>query len=343
MSTHRTMVDALSRMRLGLVFVLVLTVLLGLLNWLVVNQTVVLYLFYLPVVFAALALPKRDSVGVAALAGLMVIAYIFFLPKGLHVSSNRALLWAEILAWSGILMVTAYMVATLKARMQAALSNLQRAYRGVLAILSRFIPTVDADTEAHCVRVSAWAVHIAQELGLTESQMEEARFAGLLHDVGKVDVSVELLRKTAALSREEHAQIREHTARGAAMIKPVGGMLSYIADAIEAHHEKYDGSGYKGIRGEQIPLLARIVAVADVFDVLLSDRPYRKGIAIHEALDSIVASAGTSFDPVVVDALRRIVNREGDLPATEAVADFLREGGDEGGPAILRAGIRSPE
>ncbi len=315
----------ITRARPGLVFLLVFMALLGLINCLVVNQTVVLYLFYLPVVFAALSYSRRDAVGTAGLAGLLVIAYVFFIPKNLEAPRTRALLWAELFIWGGILVVTAYMVATLKGRIQQALASLERAYRGVLAILSRFIQTVDADTEAHCVRVSAWAVRIAQQLELNESRAEEARIAGLLHDVGKVDVSVELLRKAAALSEEEHRQVRQHAARGAALVKPVGGMLTYIADAIECHHERFDGTGYKGLRGQDIPLLARIVSVADAFDVLLSDRPYRKGMGLHQALASMAASAGSHFDPMVVAALHRIVTREGELPAAEALSHVFAE------------------
>ena len=96
------------------------------------------------------------------------------------------------------------------------------------------------------------------------------------------------------------------------MIKPVGGMLSHIADAIETHHERYDGSGYKGLQGEEIPIVGRIVAVADAFDALLSDRPYRKGVSIFEAMDAIVVSSGKHFDPRIVAALKKIVDQEGD-------------------------------
>jgi HD-GYP domain-containing protein (c-di-GMP phosphodiesterase class II) len=146
---------------------------------------------------------------------------------------------------------------------------------------------------------------------LDESGVETTRIAGLLHDVGKAEVSVELLRKTAALSQGEEEQLRAHTTRGAALVKPVGGILAAIADTVEAHHEKYDGTGYRGMGGEDIPLLARIVAVADAFDALLSDRPYRKGVGVPEALASIAASAGADFDPKVVAGLQRIVSRDG--------------------------------
>jgi putative nucleotidyltransferase with HDIG domain len=168
--------------------------------------------------------------------------------------------------------------------------------------------------------VSAWAVRIAKTMGLDQATIEEARVAGLLHDVGKTEVSVMLLRKSASLSAEERAQIGTHVTRGAEILGSVGGMLAHVADAVEMHHEKFDGSGYKKLKGEQIPLLARIVAGADSFDAMVSDRPYRKGMALVEARDTLVAASGTHFDPNVVAALKTIVDNDWDAaggPAAE--------------------------
>jgi putative nucleotidyltransferase with HDIG domain len=322
---QRRVFQELSRVRPGLLLLVVFLILLSLVNFLVVNQKVVLYLFYVPVVAAAWLLPKRDAVAVAVLAALIVVGYATFVPGKLDGPAARGMLWIELLIWGGILVVTAYLVAVLRRLTQEAMQNLQRAYGGVLSILSKFIQTVDADTEAHSARVSAWSVRIAREMRLEEPLVEEARIAGLLHDVGKVEVSVDLLRKAAALSSEETRQVREHAALGAAMLKPVGGILSRIADAIENHHEQFDGSGYKGLEGEQIPLVARVIAVADAFDALVSDRPYRKGVDVYRAMDTVAASSGTHFDPKVVSALKRIVDREGERgllesPAAGAVA-----------------------
>jgi putative nucleotidyltransferase with HDIG domain len=300
------------RIRPDLALLVVFLLLLGLINCLLVGQRVVLYLFYVPVVLAAWFMAKRQAVGVALLAAMLVVAYAFFVPDKLAGPPRGPLVWADLAIWGGILVVTAYMVSTLRSRTEEALRNLQRAYAGVLSILSKFIKVVDADTEAHCVRVSAWAVRITEALGLGASVVEEARIAGLLHDVGKVDVSVDLLRKAAALSEGERSAIQAHPTQGAALVKPVGGLLAKVADAIEYHHEKMDGSGYKGVKGQDIPLLARIIAVADAFDAVISDRPYRKGAGIFEAVDIMAAAAGTHFDPEAVAALKRIVAEEGE-------------------------------
>jgi putative nucleotidyltransferase with HDIG domain len=289
----------------------------------VVNQKIVLYLFYLPVIVAAWTLRTRHAVGVAGLAAALVAAYACFLPESLVYSGSTPLLWAELTIWAGILVLTAYLISALRLRIEDALHSLERAYSGVLMILSRFIQTIDADTEAHCVRVSAWGVSLARELGLDRTMIEKIRIAGLLHDVGKVDISVEILRKTAALSGDERQNIREHPARGAEIVRPIGGLLADVADAIEWHHENYDGTGYHGLKGEQIPLLARVIAVADVFDALLSDRPYRKSMGVFGALENVVVSAGSRFDPRIVSALQNIINRGGE----EAVAEILEAAG----------------
>lgn len=308
----RGIVRQLSHVRPGLLELVVFLILLAVINYLLVNQRVVLYMFYIPIVISAWYLDKRGAVGLACLGALLVIAYAFFIPNKFDNQSNALLFWCELSIWAGILVLTAYLISFLRVKTEEAMRNLDRAYRGVLAILSKFIQTVDADTEAHSTRVSMWSVRIARAMGMSGEVVEEVRVAGLLHDVGKVEVSVGLLRKAASLSREEEVTLREHASRGATMVKPVGGMLTHIAEAIEAHHEKYDGTGYRGLQGEEIPLLARIIAVADAFDALLSDRPYRKGVSIFEAMDAIIVSSSGHFDPKIVTVFQEIVNREGE-------------------------------
>ena len=300
------------RARPALLLLLAFMVLLGVVNFLVVNQRVMLYLFYVPVIAGAWYLPKRDATGVALLASLMVVAYFFFIPTRLSSASSPHYVWAELAVWGGILVVTAWMVAALRASNARAMWNLEQAYQGVLEILSKFIQTVDTDTANHSVRVSAWSVRIAQAMKLEHQTIEETRVAGMLHDVGKVEVSIGLLRKSASLSAAERAEVGKHAAGGAAMVACVGEMLARVADAVECHHEKFDGSGLKGLKGEQIPLVARIITAADAFDAMISDRPYRKGMSVFEARDSIMAAAGTHFDPKVLDALRLIIDQEGE-------------------------------
>jgi len=323
-AARHSIVRELSKVRPGLLPLMVFTAFLGLMNILLVNQKIVLYAFYLPVIMAAWTVRKRHAVSVAVLAAVLVAAFAIYRPGSLAAADSTSLLWAELSIWGGILVVTAYLVSTLRAWTEEAMHSLQCAYSGVLAILSKFIETIDADTEAHCVRVAAWSVAIGREIGLKNTVLEELRIAALLHDVGKVNISVDILRKAAALSVTERRTIEEHTVCGASLVRPIGGMLAHVADVIQAHHENYDGTGYAGLKGDAIPLAARIIAVADVFDALLSDRPYRKSIGIFNALDNIMNAAGTRFDPAVAEALEGIINKGGQKALDEVLGSATK-------------------
>ena len=154
---------------------------------------------------------------------------------------------------------------------------MRQAYQGILAILAKFIDAVDSYTQEHSLRVSNLAGEIAETMGLPGDEVESIRVAGLLHDVGKIDVSLEVLKKASALDEDEWAQIKTHAIKGTAMLQPVGGLLRDVVPLVEFHHECYDGSGYLGLAGEVIPLGARILSVADSYDAMVCDRPYRAG------------------------------------------------------------------
>jgi HD-GYP domain-containing protein (c-di-GMP phosphodiesterase class II) len=139
-------------------------------------------------------------------------------------------------------------------------------------------------------------------MNFPEHEVENIRAAALLHDLGKLGVSNEVLQKIGALTSDERELLRNHSAHSAEIIKPIGGKVVRILPYIIYHHEQYDGSGYHKLIGEDIPLGARIIAVADVYDALMSDRPYRKGVSPAAAREHIIANAGKYFDPYVVDA-----------------------------------------
>src|SRR5439155_668891 len=128
--------------------------------------------------------------------------------------------------------------------------------------------------------------------------------AALLHDIGKLDVSRDVLYKAARLTEEEMTEIRQHVDRGVALLEPIGGSLRRVIPIILAHHDKFDGSGYHPTSGENIPIEARIISVADVYDSLTSDRPYRKAMMPLDVREMIARGAGTEFDPAVVEAFQ---------------------------------------
>jgi HD superfamily phosphohydrolase YqeK len=297
--------------RAQLPFILAFVVLIGLINVLAVNERTILYLFYSPVVLCAWFLSRRDAMGAAILAGLLVVGYGLLIPSKLGGASSRMDAWADVVIWGGVLILTAYMISTLRACTETAMRDLHQAYVGALAIMTKFIEMVDADAEAHSVRVASWCVRIAQELGLSKPAVEEARIAGMLHDVGKVAVSAGLLRRASELDVLYEQDACLHASRGAALVEGMGGMLRQIAAAIEFQHERYDGMGLNRMQGEQIPLTSRIIAVADAIDALVADQPSRQGVPFFKAVNAIAACAGTNFDPEIVEVLKRIPSSEG--------------------------------
>ena len=168
-------------------------------------------------------------------------------------------------------------------------------------ILSQFI-SKDKYTQNHSYRVSVYATRIAAQMGLSAEKLEDIRAAALLHDLGKLDVSREILYKAARLSSSEFAQMKKHVDFGIQMLQPVASPLARVIPIILAHHDKFDGKGYHETQGENIPLEARILSVADAYDAMTSDRPYRKAMSPFEAKEMMIKLAGSDFDPKVIDA-----------------------------------------
>ena len=189
-------------------------------------------------------------------------------------------------------------------RREAAESALQRAYAGTLRRLSRAVEYHDGATGAHLERVGSYAADIAIALGLSEARVELLRLAAPLHDIGKIAVGDKILRKTGMLTDEQRRLMKQHTDVGRDLLGGSGSELLELAATVAwTHDERWDGSGYpRGLKGEEIPLEGRIVAVADVFDALSSDRPYRPRLSVDEARAAVLEGSGRAFDPDVVEA-----------------------------------------
>ena len=291
------------------------------LNEVIDAQRMVLGFYTLPTVASAYVYGRRHATLTALASVLLVVLLTMVTPglfggvRGAHVLTAT---WLDLTAWGGVLIVTAYLMGTLCEHKNAQLREIRETYHGVLRLLRHFI-SKDEYTEHHSYRVSVYAVRIAEQLGLDPERIEDVRAAGLLHDIGKLDVSRELLYKAARLTREEYEQMQQHIPKGATMLDTVGGSLRRVIPIILAHHDKFDGSGYHATQGEAIPLEARIISVADVYDSLTSDRPYRKAMSPFDAKDVILKGSSTDFDPDVVEAFLRAF-RFGDMDITSAVA-----------------------
>jgi putative two-component system response regulator len=192
-------------------------------------------------------------------------------------------------------------------RRETADKALERAYAGTLSRLSRAVEYHDGATGAHLERVGVYTADIATALGLPEAQVELLRLAAPLHDIGKIAVADRILRKTGMLTDGERQVMEQHADIGHDLLAGSGSELLELAATIAAtHHERWDGSGYpRGLKREVIPLGGRIVAVADVFDALSSDRPYRPRLSMDDAQAWIVDGSGIAFDPNVVEAFVR--------------------------------------
>lgn len=169
--------------------------------------------------------------------------------------------------------------------------------------LAVLVDSRDAGTNEHSCRVAELAEALALALGCSPERARDVHLAGKLHDIGKVAVPDSILRKRGKLTEDEWETMRRHPAIGANVVSHVGS-LARLAPIIRSHHERYDGAGYpQGLQGSEIPLEARIVAVVDAFDAMISDRPYRLRMSVEGARQRLRECAGTQFDPEVVAAL----------------------------------------
>lgn len=165
------------------------------------------------------------------------------------------------------------------------------------------------NTSQHSDLVTKYSVAIATEMGLGESEVEEIRLAAEFHDVGKIAVSDFIIGKKEKLSDKEWQEVKKHSSFSVRILKPFFN-VSDIKDIIEQHHERYDGSGYPfRKRGEEIPLGARIIAVADAYESMLSDKTYRETLTAEEVMEELLSNAGKQFDPKVIDAFLRVLNK----------------------------------
>lgn len=185
--------------------------------------------------------------------------------------------------------------------------KLVREAQNTIQAMAQYLDERDHYTAGHSQRVSGYAAQVARELSLSSSEVDRVRRAGLIHDIGKIDIPDAVLRKPGALTQDERAIMRTHTDRAAELGKKLVALKQDLPFYEAAyHHETYDGLGSVfGLKGEQIPLLARILAVVDAYDAMTSDRPYRKGMCTDEAVDRLVRSRGSQHDPRVVDAFVR--------------------------------------
>jgi putative two-component system response regulator len=205
---------------------------------------------------------------------------------------------------------TKELVATIHSRVersqQLMVAQLEHAYEASLIMLANAIELRDRYTRGHVERVTRYSMLIAEQMGWTASWMKSLQFGAILHDIGKIYVREDILRKASKLNREEWDEMRQHPIIGVGLIQSIPYLTAAIP-IIHHHHERWDGKGYPdGLVGEEIPQGARIVSVADSFDAMTTMRVYQQASSPQQAVSEIVSGSGTRYDPTVVEAFLTI-------------------------------------
>jgi hypothetical protein len=252
------------------------------------------HLFYLPVVVAAVLWGPRWGIAAGAFA------------SALAGPVPRALLGGDLsggwLVRGLALALVGWVCGSLTRSLLRRVQELETLNRETIFAFVRAIDARDPYTARHSEKVAAYAVQLAESLGLPPRACERIRLAGLLHDVGKVALERSILHKPGRLSDEEWEQVRAHPGMSAHIIGGVQRFAEFL-DGARHHHERFDGAGYPdGLKGDQIPFDARILAVADAYDAMTSDRSYRAALSHEEAVRRLEEGSGTQFDPVCVRA-----------------------------------------
>jgi len=180
--------------------------------------------------------------------------------------------------------------------------ELEETFVQTISALANAIDVRDTYTSSHSQRIADWAVAVARDLGCSSEEVRNIYWGGLLHDIGKIGIPDDILKKSDHLEESEWEFIKQHTLVGAKLISPIKKMAE-VAPIIEYSHERYDGLGYPhGVKGEDIPLGARIISVVDAFSAMRDDRPYKNSYSTQKAIEELMCNAGTMYDPKVVQA-----------------------------------------
>lgn len=276
-----------------------------------------LHFFYLPVMIAANYFGRTLAALTAVFSVLSVAIFTMRAPEHYMTTvDSRLTLYLTLGAWAGFLGLNALLVGSLFDQRAAHMKELRQAYLGIVEVLSKYLQAADQYTKSHSMRVASLAEAIADRMGMKQAEIENIRVGSLLHDIGKVEISTRLIQKAAGLTEAEQAEMATHTVQGAELVSSLGTILEGAVPIIMHHHDHYSSATKaEGRHGEDIPIGARIVAVADAYDAIVTDRPYRRGRTPEEAVAIIREQSGKQFDPKVVAAFERVMatrNEESD-------------------------------
>jgi HD-GYP domain-containing protein (c-di-GMP phosphodiesterase class II) len=271
--------------------------------------------------FGSTAARDRLGLGVSASSLLRFMVWIWAVDSALTPVAIIAALGSRGHPWLVVFSLPligllAYFARERQVRINHAL-ELSQAYRGTAMLLGDVVEADDAYTGSHSRDVVTLVLDVADRMGLDAAQRRDAEFAALLHDIGKISIPAEIINKPDKLTNEEWELMKTHTLEGERLLSQVGGILGNVGRIVRSCHEDWDGTGYPdGLAAEEIPLVARIVRACDAFSAMTTDRSYRKGQPIDDALAELRRCAGSDFDPDVVGAL--VATVESPVAATTA-------------------------
>jgi putative nucleotidyltransferase with HDIG domain len=249
------------------------------------------------------------------LAGAWVLAFIAIPLLAAHLSYSLYAKQSQLID----------QLTTTNARLEDVNQHLRRVNLSFAAAMVRALDSRDAWTAGHSAAVAVYSRDIARQMSMPEADIEMVHLTGLVHDIGKIGVRAEVLQKTSALNDDEWAEMRRHSEIGANILIEVEG-YDEVARIVRSHHERFDGAGYPdGLAREEIPLLARIIAVADAYNAMTSTRPYRNAMAPEVAIQQLLNGRGSQFQAELVDAFVAVLERESDSYRLGLLADFSLE------------------
>ena len=268
--------------------------------------------FYFPVIISGYYLGRRMAVLTATFSVLTVILLVILNPDAYFLYGEEKLpIIVGITAWASFLILTSYAMGYLYEEKENRIKDLKTAYIGVLELMSKYLETAGRYTQGHSVRVARISQDIAIAMHLAREEVENVKAAALLHDIGKTEISMELVNKAASLSSKERDLMDKHSEKGAKILTLVGAVLKDAVPIVLAHHKYYFESDKPfSEKMDALPQGAAIIAVADAYDAMITDRPYRAGKPPWKAVEEIEKEAGKQFHPEVVKAFKHVIQTE---------------------------------
>jgi putative nucleotidyltransferase with HDIG domain len=289
------------------ILVLGLTVIILVTNYFISQKMVFLNVYYLPVLVSGYFLGRRYAVYTGLFSVVLVVFAAVLYPNSFYIQSGNTQLALDLVMWGGLLLLAAVVVGTLYEQKENKIREIKKAYVGVIEILTKYLDSADRYTKGHSLRVADYATEIAKVMELPPNEVENIRVASLLHDIGKMDISSDLITKAANLTEEERRIVATHVEKGAEILGSVGTVLKEAIPIVLCHHNFFIESNEEERKFSALPLGARILSVADSFDAMITDRPYRAGKPVWQAIEELEKESGLQFDPIVVEAFKRIV------------------------------------